>query len=269
VPPSTKWRSRGARAAGTAGRKDRKGPLGTRQKSAFSFRPATVYRAARARARHTMRGLGAAPVDGHDFCFLLLGELCWEGLDVRTVGVSFEHHRGNLGERVMSQRDARLERGYSSDGDSDRLPARPAQDEPESTAPAAIGHAKLRSVVLLESDQYYREILTVVLLGLGFVVYAFADGASLLGSLATAIDADLAVLDWDLSEMPGIKLLAELRRHSVNLPVVFLTDKVIAGDNNDHQGAVELIVKSRDGQVFMRRLRRLIEFARPKTEVPG
>jgi CheY-like chemotaxis protein len=93
----------------------------------------------------------------------------WEGLDVRTVGVSFSSITESLG--------------------------------------------------------YYREVLTVVLLSQGFVVHAFADGASLLGSLATAVDADLAVLDWDLPKMPGIKLLAELRRHGVNLPVVFLTGK--------------------------------------------
>ena len=64
----------------------------------------------------------------------------------------------------MSQRDARLERKDSSVGDFDQLPAMPAQDEPDSTAPAAIGQAKLRRVVLVESDQYYREVLTVVLL---------------------------------------------------------------------------------------------------------
>ena len=108
----------------------------------------------------------------------------------------------------MSQLDARLGRGYSSVGDLDRLPAMPARDEPDTTAPAATGHAKLRRVVLVEGDQYYREVLTGELLRQGFVVHAFADGAALLGSLATAVDADLAVLDWDLPEMPGIKLLA-------------------------------------------------------------
>ena len=76
----------------------------------------------------------------------------------------------------MSQRDARLEREDSSVGDLDRLPAMPAQDEPDSTAPAAIGHAELRRVVLVESDQYYREVLTVVLLSQGFAVHAFTDG---------------------------------------------------------------------------------------------
>jgi two-component system, OmpR family, response regulator ChvI len=156
--------------------------------------------------------------------------------------------------------------------------ARPAE-------PAAIGQAELRRVVLVESDQYYREILTVELLRQGFVVHAFADGVSLLGSLATAVDADLAVLDWDLPKMPGIKLLAQLRQHGVNLPIVFLTGKIIAGDDHDRcllaprealnadecmafdQGAVDFIAKSRDRQVLVRRLRRVVELARPATNV--
>ena len=108
---------------------------------------------------------------------------------------------------------------------SDRVsPSRPV-------VPAA--NAEVRRVVLVESDQYYREVLTFELLRQGFVVHAFADGASLLGSLATAVDADLAVLDWDLPTMPGLKLLAQLRQHGVALPVVFLTGKVIAG--NEHE----------------------------------
>ena len=130
----------------------------------------------------------------------------------------------------MSQPDARLRRGYSSVGDLDRLPAMSALDEPDSTAPVAIGHAKLRRVVLVESDQYYREVLTGDLLREGFVVHAFADGALLLGSLATAVDADLAMLDWDLPTMPGRELLAQLRQHGVDLPVVFLAGNAIAGD---------------------------------------
>src|SRR5947209_17603951 len=140
-----------------------------------------------------------------------------------------------MGDWVMSHLDARLgRRGYSAVGATlEQLPAMPAQDEPDSTAPAAIGHAKVRRVVLVESDQYYREVLTFELLRQGFVVQAFTDGASLLGSLATAVDADLAVLDWDLPKMSGTKLLAELRRQDVDLPVVFLTGQVIEGDEND------------------------------------
>jgi hypothetical protein len=109
----------------------------------------------------------------------------------------------------MSQLDGRLGHGYSSAGNLNRLPAMMALDEQvrmgslgkndrrspaRPAAPATIGQAELRRVVLVESDQYYREVLTFELLRQGFVVHAFADGASLLGSLATAVDADLAAL---------------------------------------------------------------------------
>jgi len=157
---------------------------------------------------------------------------------------------------------------------SDRVsPSRPV-------VPAA--NAEVRRVVLVESDQYYREMLTVELLRQGFVVHAFTDGASLLGSLAAAVDADLAVLDWDMPKMPGIKLLAQLRQHGVNLPIVFLTGKIIAGDDHDQcllaprealnayecmafdQGAVDFIPKSRDREVLVRRLRNVVELVKPK-----
>jgi two-component system response regulator ChvI len=150
-----------------------------------------------------------------------------------------------LGERGMSQPDARLGRGYASVGDY----------EPDSTAPSTNGHTTLRRVVLVESDQYYREVLTGELSRQGFVVHAFADGASLLGSLASVINADLAVLDWDLPKMSGIELLAELRQRGVNLPIVFLSGKAIAGDDNDRQ-------------VLVRRLRCVVELARPKAGLP-
>src|SRR5712671_427727 len=202
----------------------------------------------------------------------------------------------------MGQLDARLSRGYSAVGTIlERLPAMSAPSEwhgsfnrrksdrvspSRPVAPAA--NAEVRRVVLVESDQYYREVLTFELLRQGFVVHAFADGASLLGSLATAVDADLAVLDWDLPKMPGIQLLAQLRQHGVDLPIVFLTGKVIAGDDHDQcllaprealnayeymafdQGAVDFIAKSRDRQVLVRRLRSVVEFAKPKpkTDLP-
>jgi two-component system response regulator ChvI len=192
----------------------------------------------------------------------------------------------------MSQLDARLGRGYSPVGGLDRSPAMPAPSDRKKSdrllspsgpvAQVASGQAELRRVVLVESDQYYREVLTVELLRQGFVVHVFADGASLLRSLAIAVDADLAVLDWDLPKMPGIKLLAQLRQHGVNLPIVFLTGKVIAGDDHDRcllaprealnaneymafdQGAVDFIAKSRDRQVLVRRLRSVVELAKPK-----
>jgi two-component system, OmpR family, response regulator ChvI len=184
----------------------------------------------------------------------------------------------------MREPDARLGRGYSSVGDLDPLPAMPVQDKPDSTAPANVGQVELRRVVLVESDQYYREMLTGELLRQGFGVHAFADGASLLGSLASVIDADLAVLDWDLPYMPGIKLMAQLREHGINLPVVFLTGNVIAGNEHERcllaprealnayecmafdHGAVDFIAKSRGREVLVRRLRNVVELAKPKAK---
>ena len=197
----------------------------------------------------------------------------------------------------MSQLDARFGRGDSFVGSLNRFPATPAlagwdfglgQNDslsPDRTVGIRQGQAELRRVVLVESDQYYREALTFELLCQGFIVHAFADGEALLGSLASAVDADLAVLDWDLGKMPGIRLLAELRRHGVNLPVVFLTGKVIPGDEQDQcllapqetlnanecmafdQGAVDFIAKSRGRGVLVRRLRNVVELAKPKAKI--
>src|ERR1700733_948297 len=179
--------------------------------------------------------------------------MCVEGLDVRTVGGSFNRRA------------------------SDRLPL-------FRRGPASF-KGEIPRVVLVEGDQYYREVLTEELLRQGFAVHPFADGAALLGSLATVSRADLAVLDWDLPGMPGITLLARLRQQGVKLPVVFLTGKVIARKQDERcvlaprdalnayecmafdQGAVDFISKSRDRQVLVRRLRSVVELVRPMTNV--
>jgi two-component system response regulator ChvI len=199
----------------------------------------------------------------------------------------------------MGQIDARLSRGYPAVGTTlERLPAMSAPSKwngsfsrrkggrvspSRPVAPAT--NAEVRRVVLVDSDQYYREVLTFELLCQGFVVHAFADGASLLDSLATAIDADLAVFDWHLPKIPGLELMAKLRHQGVNLPVVFLTGQVIAGNEHEQcllapretlnahecmafdQGAVDFIAKSRDRRVLVRRLRRVVERVKPKTDV--
>jgi two-component system response regulator ChvI len=150
-------------------------------------------------------------------------------------------------------------------------------------APAA--NAEVGRVVFAESDQRYREMLTGELLRHGFVVHAFTDGASLLGSLATVVDSDLAVLDWDLPRMSGIKLMGELRRQNVNLPVVFLTGTFIPSDEHcvlaprealnayEHaafdQGAVDFIPKSRHRGILVRRLRRAVELVKLKADPPS
>ena len=92
-------------------------------------------------------------------------------------------------------------------------------------------------------------------------------------------------LHFQKAKMPGIELLAQLRQHGINVPVVFLAEEVIARDHSDQcllappdsldayewmasdQGATDFIAKSRDRRVLVRRLRRVVELIKPKTDV--
>ena len=81
-------------------------------------------------------------------------------------------------------------------------------------------------VLFVEDDRYHRELLLTELSKRGFAGWGFADSASLLGALDTGVDADIIlVLDGGLSKTSGIDLLALLRRHRVDLPVVFLAGR--------------------------------------------
>src|SRR5713226_10558666 len=91
--------------------------------------------------------------------------------------------------------------------------------------PSVSKTTKTLRVVLVEDDELYRETLTDELSKQGFVIRSFSDGTSLLDSLHAAVDADVVIVDWSLPKPSGIDLLLQLRRHGVNLPVVFLTGR--------------------------------------------
>ena len=112
-------------------------------------------------------------------------------------------------------------------------------------------------VLFVEDDEYYREIVGDELSEYGFVVHSFADGDSLLGSLDAAADADVIILDWALPTISGIDLLPQLRRHGVNLPVVFLTSHAEPSYEKlaFERGALDFIDKMRGVDVLARRLR--------------
>src|SRR5882762_1003102 len=86
------------------------------------------------------------------------------------------------------------------------------------------GEERIRLIFVDDNDDY-REAASAELVDLGFVVETFADGASMLDSVADGIAADVIVLDWSLPMMSGIDLLPRLRREGIQLPVVFLTGR--------------------------------------------
>src|SRR5258708_2811319 len=93
-------------------------------------------------------------------------------------------------------------------------------------SPRAISEAnKPIRLIFVDDDDDYREAATAEIVDLGFVVEAFADGASMLASVADGLDADVIVLDWSMPTMSGIELLPRLRREGIRLPVVFLTGR--------------------------------------------
>jgi DNA-binding response OmpR family regulator len=114
-------------------------------------------------------------------------------------------------------------------------------------------------VLFVEDDRSYRETLAGEPSEQGFAVESFADGASLLDSLDVAVDAHIFILDWKLPKTPGIDLLHQLRRHGVNLPVVFLTGYTLPADESLalQKGAIDFIDKARGVEVLVRRLRRV------------
>src|SRR5882724_7450579 len=112
-------------------------------------------------------------------------------------------------------------------------------------------------VLLVEDDEDYREIVGSELSWHGFAVRSFADGASLLGSLHTAAEADVIILDWRLPNISGIDLLPQLRERGVNLPVVFLTSHLQPANEKlaFERGALDFIDKTRGVEILARRLR--------------
>ena len=134
------------------------------------------------------------------------------------------------------------------------LPASPV------VARAGVSNANPIRVLLVVGDQIFREILGDELSEQKFVIRSFGDGGSLLDSLATAGDADVIILDWSLPEPSGIDLLLQLRRHGVDLPVVFLTGRGLPARESLalDRGASDSNDKARGIEVLVRRLKRAV-----------
>jgi len=120
-------------------------------------------------------------------------------------------------------------------------------------------------VLLVEDDEDYREIVGSELSWHGFAVRSFADGASLLGSLDSAAEADVIILDWRLPNISGIDLLPQLRERGVNLPVVFLTShpEPVYEKLAFERGALDFIDKTRGVEILARRLRLVANSGKP------
>jgi two-component system response regulator ChvI len=137
-------------------------------------------------------------------------------------------------------------------------------------SPRAIGEEnKPIRLIFVDDDDDYREVAAAELVDLGFVVETFADGASMLDSVANGIAADVIVLDWSLPMMSGIDLLPRLRREGILLPVVFLTGRSSPGHEYlaFDRGALDFVDKSRGVPILAKRIRVIVDSSKRPAEV--
>ena len=129
----------------------------------------------------------------------------------------------------------------------------------------------LIKVLHVEDDPNCREAIADELSDHGFVVQSFADAISLVDALAVSSEADIILLDWDLPEISGIELLAELRQAGLNLPVVFLTGYAFCAQEHlaFDSGAIDFIDKARGVEILARRLRRLVRAPKSAAAPPS
>ncbi len=116
-------------------------------------------------------------------------------------------------------------------------------------------------LILVDDDDDFREAVSGELVDLGFSVESFADGASMLASVANGTNADIIVLDWGLPALSGIDLLPRLRREGIQLPVVFLTGRT--SPNHEHlafdRGALDFVDKARGVPILAKRIKVIVE----------
>jgi two-component system response regulator ChvI len=79
------------------------------------------------------------------------------------------------------------------------------------------------------------------------------------------VAAALLILDWGLPNILGIDLLPQLRRHGMNLPVVFLTSHADPAYEKlaFERGALDFIDKPRGVEILAKRLRLAAKSGRP------
>ena len=116
-------------------------------------------------------------------------------------------------------------------------------------------------LILVDDDDDFREAASAELVDLGFAVESYADGQSLLASVADGTAADIIVLDWGLPSISGIDLLPRLRREGIQLPVVFLTGRT--SQHHEHlafdRGALDFVDKARGVPILAKRIRVIVE----------
>jgi DNA-binding NarL/FixJ family response regulator len=78
----------------------------------------------------------------------------------------------------------------------------------------------------------------------GLMVAGEAENAKQLIALVSVLEPDLVILDWNLPDMPGEKVVTSLRRMNQNLPVIVLSGQIEIQDAVLKAGVEAFVSKS-------------------------
>ncbi len=116
----------------------------------------------------------------------------------------------------------------------------------------------MRSCLVVDASPVVRTVLKIALEALEFAVSEAATGLAALEHCRTS-PPDLVVVEWDLPDMPGLKVLKLLRDGGAGgkPAVVFCSRRDGPAEMADavREGAAEYIVKPFDSEIVQARLR--------------
>ncbi len=111
-------------------------------------------------------------------------------------------------------------------------------------------------IVIVDDDELFSESVSRNLVDAGYATRTFANGLGAIDYLSARPQADIVLLDWKMPGMTGIDVLQNLRRETIDIPVIFLT--VLSDQVYEEAGllggAVDFIEKSRNFSILLRRI---------------
>lgn len=116
----------------------------------------------------------------------------------------------------------------------------------------------MRTVLVVDDDSMFRELVTEILTQAGYKVVAAEDGAKAWEKMQKT-EVELAVLDLNMPNMDGLELTRKIRddAHYKELPVLLLTVKALVEDQVsgfDH-GADDYLTKPFDSKMLLTRVK--------------
>jgi len=106
-----------------------------------------------------------------------------------------------------------------------------------------MGEKQTKKILIADDDQLMTKALTIRLVKAGFLVKNVLNGKEVLDSLANE-QFDLVILDLAMSTS-GFEVLEELKKRSVQLPIIVYSALAQEGDLVKTLGAKEYFVKSK------------------------